>query len=172
MNQIDIILVLIIFICFSIGWKIRGIYLIFLPIAFFAGIILANITHPVFAKLFFKSITTETKKILISYLVSFAFFASIIIICGLIIAKFFDSLNLTVFDKLLGGLILVIIIIIPVYFLINFLSFNNLFGFKDASKTSLLYPLLNKLIIFLFKSSIFKNIKIHLLTFFSKKIII
>lgn len=172
MNQIDIILVLTIFIFFAIGWKIRGIYLIFLPIAFFVGILLANITYPVFAKLFFKSTPNETKKILISYLVSFAFFASIIIICGFVIAKFFDFLNLTIFDKLLGGLLLVIIIIIPAYFFINFLSNNNLFGIRESTKTSLLYPLLEKSILFFFKLPIFKTIKLHLLTFFSKKVII
>ncbi len=172
MNHIDLILIFLFFLFFAIGWKIRGIYLIFLPIAFFAGIILANATYPFFAKIFFKTITNESKKIILSYLTAFICFASITIIAGILISKFFDSLNLTIFDKLLGGLILVLITLIPVYFIFNIFVDMNLFGFKTSVKASLLFPLMEKYVLLILKIPVFKIIKMHFLTLFSKKIII
>lgn len=172
MNQADFILLLIIFLCFAIGWKIRGIYLIFLPIAFFIGIIMANFTYPLLAKIFFKSIINESKRMIISYIISFIIFASITIICGIIVSKIFDFVNLTIFDRLLGALILIVIGIIPFYFIINLFAHLNFFGFKSAVKTSLLYPLLEKYILLILKIPVFKIIKMYFLSFFSKKIII
>jgi len=173
MNYIDFILLLIIFICFAIGWKIRGIYLIFLIIAFFAGILLANITYPFFAKVFFKDAAAKsTQNIIISYIIAFIFFASILVIIGILVSKFFESINMDVFDKLLGALLLIIIVIIPVYFIFNFFTHINFFGFKSAAKTSLLYPLMEKYVLLILKIPAFKIIKMHLFTFFSKKIVI
>lgn len=172
MNSIDLILILIIFLCFAIGWKIRGIYLIFLPIAFFAGIMLANSTHHFFANIFFKSITNEAKKNIASYLTAFIFFASIIVIIGILISRFFDYMNLTIFDKLLGGIIFTSAGIIPFYFIFNFFININFWGFKEAAKTSILYPLLGKYILLILKIPSLKIIKTHFITIFSNKIII
>ncbi len=172
MNYIDFLLLVIIFICFAIGWKIRGIYLIFLIIAFFAGILLANITYPFTAKLLFKETAKHTGNIIISYIISFIFFASIFVISGILISRFFDLINLSIFDKLLGALLLLIIVIIPVYFIFNFFIHINFWNFKNATKTSLLFPLLEKYVLLILKIPVFKIIKMHLLTLFSKKIVI
>lgn len=172
MNYIDLILLLIIFLCFAIGWKIRGIYLIFLVIAFFAGVFLANMTYTFFAKNFFNSVTDASKRFIISYLAAFVFFASIVVILGILVSKFSDSVNLTVFDKILGALILVAVGLIPFYFILNFMVNMNAFGFKLAAKKSLLFPLVEKYVILFLKLPVFKIIKMHLLALFSKKVII
>jgi len=172
MNFVDVLLILIIFAFFAIGWKMRGIYILFLIVAFFAGIIMSNIAYPFFLHVFFKSSIKESKSIILSYVISFIIFASIVVIIGILISKFFDVMNLTVFDRLLGALFLSAISIIPVYFIFSSFAQMNLFGFKNATKTSLLFPLLENYILFIIKIPIFKTIKIHFMSLFSKKVII
>lgn len=172
MNQVDFILFLIILLFFTIGWKIRGIYLIFLVSAFLVGIFLANMTYNFFAKNFFNSVNDVSKKIIISYLAAFVFFASIVVIIGILLSKFFDFINLTIFDKIFGAIILVTVGLIPFYFILNFMVSIDAFGFKLAAKKSILFPLVKKYVISFLNLPIFKIIKMYLFSLFSKKIII
>ena len=167
MNYIDIIIVITVFLAFAMGWRFRGIYLIVIPIAFFTGIITANVGYPLMSFFLKSSIINETKRILISYTLVFLIFSSSVVFAGIFAAKFFDFFKITFIDRALGSLIFISIVLIPFYFLLSFL--DNAVGFAalnfhESLKNSLFFPSVEKYVFFIIKLpalehlSVFKTI--------------
>jgi len=163
MNYIDIILIIILFFSFAIGWKFRGIYLIVIPVAFFTGIVFANVGYPVLAALLKDVIPNETKRMLISYTLVFLSFAGLVVVAGMLVTKFFDFFQLTIIDRVLGAIIFISVIIIPVYFLFTFLdrtAGSALPGFHESIKNSLFFPAIQKYVFFIIKLPALKHLAI------------
>ena len=163
MNYIDILLVIIVFFSFAIGWRMRGVYLIFIPIAFFTGIIFANVGYPVTAFFLKGLIANETKRMLIAYTTTFLVFGAAVVLTGIFTAKFFDFFKLTFVDRLLGAVIFISIIIIPVFFLFSFLDKTigfNAFSFHDSLQRSLFFPAIRDYTFFIVKLPALKHLTI------------
>ncbi len=168
MTYIDIILIIIFLFAFILGWNLRGIYVITIPIAFFLGILVANIGYLSLAELLVNYISNETKRFLMSYTILFLIASSLVIAIAYTFARFFDVFKLTVFDRILGAIIFICFISIPTYFvLISLLKVNfNWFNYINALNNSLLFPHLEKLTFFIIRLPVLKHF------FFIKKILI
>ncbi len=159
MTYIDIFLIIIFLFSFILGWNLRGIYVITIPIAFFSGILIANIGYHSLADMLTKHITNETKCFLISYTILFIITSSIVISIAYTFARFFDVFKLTIFDRILGAVIFICFISIPVYFtLIGLIKINfNWFNYNNALNNSLLFPYLEKLTFFIIRLPVLKH---------------
>jgi len=162
MTYIDIILIIIFLMAFIIGWRLRGIYTITIPIAFFIGLFAANMGYITMSEILNKIITNEAKRMLISYTILFLIASSIVIIIAYTFAKFFDFFKLTIFDRILGAIIFICFTSIPVYFIIfTLVKLNfNYFNFINAVKNSVIFPHIEKLTIFIIHLPILKHFSI------------
>jgi uncharacterized membrane protein required for colicin V production len=160
MNQIDIAIIILMLAFFAIGWKLRGVYVIIIPVAFFAAVLFANITFGVFAKVLAKGIPNEAKRHLIAYSLAFLIAATAVVFAGMFLARSFDFFKLTFVDRALGAVILITVMLIPVYMLLTFMDKQlhfNLFDFHNALKKSLLYPKIGKYAVFIMKLPLLKH---------------
>lgn len=162
MTYIDIILIIIFLMAFTIGWRLRGIYTITIPIAFFIGLFFANAGYTTMSEILSKTIINETKRMLISYTILFLIASSIVIIIAYTFAKFFDFFKLTIFDRILGAIIFICFISIPIYFIIfTMVKLNfNYFNFINAVKNSFIFPHLEKLTLFIIHLPVLKHFSI------------
>jgi uncharacterized membrane protein required for colicin V production len=162
MNHIDITLIILILISFAIGWKLRGVYVIIIPIAFFAAVLFANLTFGIFAKVLEHGVPNEAKRHLIGYSIAFLMAAAVVVFAGMFLAGGFDFFRLTFIDRALGAVILITVLLIPIYLLFSFIDslHFNLFDFHNALKKSMLYPKIGKYVAFIMKLPVLKNFKI------------
>jgi uncharacterized membrane protein required for colicin V production len=152
MNQIDFALLIIILACFAFGWKLRGVYMIIVPVAFFIGIFFANITYDAFSNMLAAGVPNEAKRRMIAYCISFIISAGVVIFIGMFLARGFDFFKLTFLDRALGAAILISVMLTPIYFLFIFLDNKlhfNLMDFHLALKHSLFFPRIQKYVEFL-----------------------
>ncbi|HRU39287.1 MAG TPA: CvpA family protein [Candidatus Goldiibacteriota bacterium] len=162
MNHIDAAIIVIILASFLIGWKLRGVYVIIIPAAFFAGVFFANLTFGIFAKALAAGVPNEAKRHLIGYSISFIIGASVIVLAGIFLARGFDFFKLTFVDRILGALILITAMLLPLYMLIIFLDRQvhfNLFGFHEGLKKSLLFPKIEKYSLLVLKLPLLKHLR-------------
>src|ERR1035437_207526 len=158
MNYIDIVLIITIIIGFSIGWKLRGVLMVVIPVAFLAGIFVANTSYHFFALGLVKYIPTESKRFLISYVIVFLIASSILVFIGVFLSRFFDFFNMAFIDRIFGAAILITLLLIPVYFIFDKAAgFGKLNFAKDTAK-SFLFPYLKTYIGFLFKIPVLKHL--------------
>lgn len=162
MNYIDITLIVLLIVFFAIGWKLRGVYVIIIPIAFFAAVLVANITFGVLAKVISAGVPNEAKRHLIAYSIAFLLAAAAVIAVGVFLAKSFDFFKLTFVDRALGAALLITVMIIPVYLGLSFLDYKvhfNMFDFHEALKKSVLYGKIAKFSGFILKLTLLKHFK-------------
>jgi uncharacterized membrane protein required for colicin V production len=162
MNHIDIAIIVLILASFAIGWKLRGVYVIIIPIAFFVAVLFANLTFGLFAKILEKGVPNEAKRHLIGYSIAFLLAAAAVVFAGMFLARGFDFFKLTFIDRALGAIILITVLLIPIYLLFSFMDnlHFNFFDFHNALKKSMLYPKIGKYVIFIMKLPVLKHFKI------------
>ena len=160
MNYIDIMLIIIALFGFFIGWKLRGIFVIIIPVAFILGIVAANFGYRGFARLFAKHIAEEPRRTFIAYLIIFLVTSSIIIFTAVFISHFFDFLNLAFIDRILGAAVIITALMIPSYLVLDFMNDRNMFHFAADLKRSCIFPHLKTYVTFLFKVPILKQLSI------------
>lgn len=153
MNYIDIFIIISLMFFLMLGWNIRGIYMILIPLSFFSGILLANLTYASLASVLQNIIPDDAKRQLISYSVIFLAVIVVIVFAGITTAKFFDFFKLVFIDRFLGAVFMCLLLAIPLYFMLFFIGKTefNAFGFQGYLKTSFLYSKLE-----LYASSVFK----------------
>lgn len=152
MSAIDITLIIIAFLCFLIGWRIRGVYLFIIPLAFFVGIIAANYGHVPFLKLLTKSYASSPKGLMISYAIIFLFAVSSVVIAGIFLAKFLDVFKIDLVDKALGGFLMIAVAAAPVYYMLIWGQTKiKAEWYTKAVENSVLLPFLAKYAAFLIK---------------------
>lgn len=162
MNHIDIAIIILVLASFAVGWKLRGVYVIIIPIAFFAAVLFANLTFGVFAKIL-TGIPNEAKRHLIAYSIAFLIAAAATVFFGMFLAKGFDFFKLTFVDRALGAVILITVLLIPIYLLFTFMDKQlhfNFFDFHNALKKSLLYPKIGSYVLFVMKFPLLKHFKV------------
>jgi len=158
-NYIDIILFFVVIVFFLLGWRLRGIYLIIIPIAFFVGIFIANISYIAASKIMSGIIKTQPNRNLIAYTMMFVIAAIVVIFAGMTLARFFDVFKLDFIDRLLGAVIFTFIMVIPTYFLMIFISkLHASAHIKSAIETSIIMGMLKSYINFIVKFTLFKKI--------------
>jgi uncharacterized membrane protein required for colicin V production len=158
MNYIDIVILIAVITGFFIGWKLRGILIVIIPLAIIAGIFAANLGYHNLAGLLVKHIPTESKRFLISYSVIFLVTSSVIIFAGVVLSRFFDFFNLAFIDRIFGAAILISLLLVPLYLLFD--KYKGVWGFdfsKDAGK-SLMFPYLKTYISYIFKIPVFQHL--------------
>jgi uncharacterized membrane protein required for colicin V production len=160
MNYIDIILIIVVLLGFFIGWKLRGIFMIIIPVAFILGIVAANFGYHGLAKLFVKHIADESRRTTISYVIIFLVTSSFIVFAGVFITHFFDFLSLAFIDRILGAAILITALLIPAYLVLDYMSDRNMFHFAVDLKKSMFFPHLKAYITFLLKVPILKQLSV------------
>ena len=160
MNYIDIVLIITVIIGFFIGWKLRGVLMIVLPLAFLAGIFAANLGYLSLAGTMVKQIPTESKRLLISYVIIFLCASSVLVLVGVLLSRFFDFFNLAFIDRIFGALILITVLLIPVYFLFDKLDGISKLNFAVDTENSFLFPYLKTYVKFIFKIPVFKHLDI------------
>ncbi len=157
MNYIDIIILVTVLLGFFIGWKLRGIFMIIIPIAFLAGIVTANFGHVWLAKLLAPHVSDPSRSVLFSYLIIFILASSLIVFVGVAITHFFEFMSLAFIDRILGSILLITLLLVPVYLTFNFLGEKNLFNFKKDLKKSLTYPVVKAYSKFIFRIPVAKE---------------
>jgi uncharacterized membrane protein required for colicin V production len=163
MNHIDIAIIILILACFAVGWKLRGVYVIIIPVAFFAAVLFANLTFGLFAKVLEAGVPNEAKRHLIGYTIAFLIAAAAVVFAGMFLAKGFDFFKLTFIDRTLGAILLITVLLVPIYLMLSFLDNQvhfNLFDFHNALKKSLLYPKIGKYAVFVLKIPLLKHFKV------------
>jgi len=159
MSAIDITLIIIAFLCFLIGWRIRGVYLFLIPIAFFVGILAANYGHAPFLKLLTKTHAASPKGLMISYAVIFLLGVSTVVITGMFLAKFLDVFKIDLVDKALGGFLMIAVAAAPVYYLIVWGETKiRADWYAKAVENSILLPYLAKYAAFMVKLEVSKQV--------------
>ena len=160
MNYIDVILIVTVLIGFFIGWKMRGVLMVVIPLAFLAGIFSANAGYHGLSLMLVKFIPTESKRVLISYVIIFLLTGSVFVFIGVLLSRFFDFFNMAFVDRIFGAAILITALIIPVYFLFNKLDgFAKLNFLKDTGK-SFLFPYVKTYVSFIFKIPVLKHLDV------------
>lgn len=158
MNYIDVILIITAIIGFFLGWKLRGVLMVVIPLAFIAGLFAANYGYHSMAGILAGYIPTESKRFLISYVIIFLIASSILILIGVLLSRFFDFFNMAFMDRIFGAVLLITLLLIPAYFLFTKLEgFANL-NFKTDTGKSLLFPYVKTYINFIFKIPVLKHL--------------
>ena len=160
MNYIDIFIIISLMFFLMVGWNIRGIYMILIPLAFFLGIFLANVTYFSLASALEGLIPNEAKRYLISYSLIFLTVITVIVFAGITTAKFFDFFKLAFIDRFLGAVLMCLLLSIPLYFLLYFIhktGFNG-FDFQVHLKGSFLYSRLEIYAAAVFKMPFIKQL--------------
>ena len=158
MNYIDVVLIITAITGFFIGWKLRGVLMVVLPIAFLAGIFAANSGYLPLARFLAEQIPTESKRYLISYVIIFLSSSSVLVLIGVLLSRFFDFFNMAFIDRTFGAIILITVLLIPVYFLFDKLDGIAKLNFSTDTGNSFLFPYLKTYITFLFKIPVFKHL--------------
>jgi uncharacterized membrane protein required for colicin V production len=160
MNYIDIILIIAAMFGFFLGWKMRGVLVVIIPVAFIAGIITANVFYHPLSALFTSAIREESKRILLSYTLIFAVTCGIIISLGFALSRVFDFFNMAFIDRIFGAAILITLLAIPAYLLLQKLNGpENLQMHKDLAKSAL-FPYMKNYVEFIFKIPLLKNFSV------------
>jgi uncharacterized membrane protein required for colicin V production len=163
MNHLDIALIVLIIIFFIIGWKLRGIFIVIIPAAFFIGVFFANITYPIFARIISPGVPNEVKRHLIAYCIAFVIAAGAVVIIGVFLAKGFDFLRLTFVDRTIGAVVLITVLLVPLYLLLAFMDKQlhfNLLDFHNALHKSLLFPKIEKYVFFIIRLPVLKHLSV------------
>ncbi|MFP4465951.1 MAG: hypothetical protein ACLFP1_02765 [Candidatus Goldiibacteriota bacterium] len=162
MNYIDIFLIITLFLFFAIGWKLRGIYLIIVPIAFFTGIITANIGYTEFSRAL-TFMESEEKRLLLSYTLLFLLGSCIIVFAAITAARFFDFFKLTFIDRALGAFIFMSAAAIPLYLFMNMLNkltLTDVINYHTALVESFLFGKLESYALFLVKLPLVEHLSV------------
>jgi uncharacterized membrane protein required for colicin V production len=146
MNYIDVTLTVLAIVCFIIGWKVRGMYILIIPAALIAGLIVANMEYKGFSGSL-KFVTGDTKKQLLAYTLLFIAASTVTVFLFIAIAKLFEFFALTIVDRAFGAVILITIMAFASYFMLINLektsmaknkdfreSLDRSYGFKFTSK--------------------------------------
>lgn len=160
MNYIDIILLLICVLFFVLGWKARGIYLIVIPLAFFFGIIAANYGSAWLDPKLAKLIKNDVTRSLFAYALVFLVASGLVVLGLLSLARFFDYHDMSVFDRLLGSLALILLMLIPTYYLLLFLGEKLTYKplhLKETLGKSYFFPYLQKYVLFAVNLGVLKD---------------
>lgn len=160
LNYIDILIIISLLFFLMVGWNIRGIYMILIPLAFFLGIFVANLTYFSLASVLENTIPNEAKRYLISYSIIFLTVITIIVFSGITTAKFFDFFKLAFVDRFLGAILMCFLLAIPLYFLLMFIGktgFNG-FDFQGMLKDSFLFAKLKIYATAVFKLPMIKQL--------------
>lgn len=160
LNYIDIFIVISLLFYLMVGWNIRGIYMILIPLSFFLGIFIANLTYYSLAGVLENAIPNEAKRYLISYSIIFLTVITVIVFSGITTAKFFDFFKLAFVDRFLGAILMCFLLAIPLYFLLLFIGktgFNG-FDFQGALKDSFLFAKLKIYATAVFKLPMIKQL--------------
>jgi uncharacterized membrane protein required for colicin V production len=157
MNYIDIILIIIAAFGFFIGWKMRGVLVVIIPVAFIAGIITANFFYHPLSALLSSYIKDDSKRTLLSYTIIFALACGIIVSGGFALSRVFDFFNMAFVDRIFGAAILITLLAIPLYLIMRNLGGSDLLPFhKDLAKSTL-FPYLKNYVEFIFKIPLLKS---------------
>ena len=160
MNYIDVILIITVMTGFFLGWKLRGVLIVVIPIAFIAGIFAANSGYLSLSGMLIKQIPTESKRLLISYVIVFLAASSILVFAGVVLSRFFDFFNMAFVDRIFGAALLITVLIIPVFFLFDRLEGISKLNFKGDTSKSLLFPYVKTYIGFVLKIPVLKHLNI------------
>ncbi|MEI7542100.1 MAG: CvpA family protein [bacterium] len=158
MNYIDVILIIIAIIGLLIGWKLRGVLTIVIPIAFLVGIFIANYGYHSMAEVLIKYIPTESKRFLISYVIIFLIASCVIIFVGVLLSRFFDFFNLAFIDRIFGAALMITLLLIPVYFLFMKMEGIAKFNFTQDVNKSFLFPYVKNYIEFILRIPVLKHL--------------
>ncbi|MEI7640810.1 MAG: hypothetical protein WCJ46_04795 [bacterium] len=111
MNYIDIILIVLLCLSFIIGWKLRGIYIIIIPLAFILGALAGTMGYEGLAKTF-SFIKNDMNRKLIAYSFLFVLGAGVVVTAGIILARLADVFALTAVDKFIGGTVCMTLLVL------------------------------------------------------------
>jgi uncharacterized membrane protein required for colicin V production len=160
MNYIDVIFIITALTGFFVGWKLRGVLMVVIPIAFLTGIFAANFGYQGLAEMLVKHIPTASKRLLISYVIIFLIASSIIVVMGVVLSRFFDFFNMAFIDRIFGAAILITVLIIPVFFLFTRLNGIDRLDFKGDTRKSLFYPYIKTYVGLIYKIPVLKHLDV------------
>ena len=159
LNLIDIVLFFVIIAYFLLGWRLRGIYLLVIPIAFFVGIFIANLSYLATAKILTGLIKTQPNRNLMAYTLMFVISSGVVIFAGMTLARFFDVFKIDILDRILGAVLFTLIMVIPTYFVFEFLQKLPLsMHLKSNIETSLILTVIKNYVNVILKMTLFKHI--------------
>lgn len=161
MNYIDIILCIVVFFAFLIGWKTRGMIIMMVPAALLAGIITANLGYVPFSKILTFMHAPE-KRLLLAYTLIFLTASTAVVFFFMAMVKAFDFFALAFVDRAVGA-----ILIISFALIVSMYSFSLLAekmekntGFQQSLEDSKVYSLSVKYLGFAGKISIDKQLAV------------
>jgi uncharacterized membrane protein required for colicin V production len=160
MNYIDVIIIIVGLTGFFIGWKMRGVLVVIIPVGFIAGIIAANYLYHPLSTILTPLLKDSSKRVLISYTVVFAIACGIIISLGFAISGVFDFFNMAFVDRIFGAAILITILAIPLYLLFQKLGGLKGFQLRADLEKSVIFPYMRNYVEFIFRIPFFNHFSV------------